>query len=480
MAVEALCALVTSNDSRALGEVLGPFFFQLVVVWIVWRNVVFDPDIAIGGETSEQLRIFAALGAFFYYTNKASQSCETFLRIAKGHTSIIVLTVDFIANAILPYFIIPLAVFIVLDASGLDVVLNILAIEFVTEIDEQVFDDHSKERYGGPYVIVLKPRFLEKSVLGLWNDSKASEDNGHLESEPSVAVDVYRCIELDYDNKQKAWVRDSSLSRSFRLEGKEILDRMENVGYGWNVIGETERLCVRNPDSKVPLQPPNTPEHWKRSYRKVHFNIHGFPEKKSKSTIDSMSQEVTSALKHTLDKHAPLGLLSKRILEGVHKDSKDFKPVLYRTHEHRNYFFSQEQGYGDMDENLARAFFHLDAKNEHIHLKVVRCDGGHTLMHRINPVIPISEDHELDQLFEPLTRFFSNVLRRNFKDPSDEKLGQHMKIFGSCSETHDSRIMIIHDYPFEHLAAHYRGKNESFGTGDATMPESLGDEKKRS
>mmetsp|Transcript_19393 Transcript_19393/g.39251 ORF Transcript_19393/g.39251 Transcript_19393/m.39251 type:complete len:96 (+) Transcript_19393:794-1081(+) len=72
-------------------------------------------------------------------------------------------------------------------------------------------------------------------------------------------------------------------------------------------------------------------------------------------------------------------------------------------------------------------------------------------MHRLNPVIPLADDQDNDpeQLFDPLTYkvFFNCAKRRNFKDTKDEKQGEHFKLHGDCSESHDPRVMIIHDYP---------------------------------
>jgi len=88
-----------------------------------------------------------ATGAFFYYAQKAFESAGKFTLICRGHTNNIFLMLDLVSNVIFPYFLLPLAVQIVLDSEGLDLVLNMIAIDFVTKIDEDLLDESVKFRF---------------------------------------------------------------------------------------------------------------------------------------------------------------------------------------------------------------------------------------------------------------------------------------------------------------------------------------------
>jgi hypothetical protein len=135
----------------------------LIILWIVFDALYVDnadPDDI--SDPTNNVRIMAALGSFLYYTRKAAESAGKFAMVARGHAGNLFLLLDWISNVLFPYFIIPMAVTVVMNASGLDIVLNLIALDFVTTIDEELFDEAVKLRVKPPYAFVFKVKSCEK------------------------------------------------------------------------------------------------------------------------------------------------------------------------------------------------------------------------------------------------------------------------------------------------------------------------------
>jgi len=127
-------------------ETIIPFIMQLMIVWVIfWQLWYTTSGFEEGGY--QPLNRCLATGAFFYYAQKAFESAGKFTLICRGHTNNIFLMLDLVSNVIFPYFLLPLAVQIVLDSEGLDLVLNMIAIDFVTKIDEDLLDESVKFRF---------------------------------------------------------------------------------------------------------------------------------------------------------------------------------------------------------------------------------------------------------------------------------------------------------------------------------------------
>eukprot|EP00466_Bigelowiella_natans_P002096 jgi/Bigna1/80250/fgenesh1_pg.69_\ len=126
-------------------ETIIPFIMQLMIVWVIfWQLWYTTSGFEEGGY--QPLNRCLATGAFFYYAQKAFESAGKFTLICR----------------------------VVLDSEGLDLVLNMIAIDFVTKIDEDLLDESVKFRCQPPYCFVFKVKFLPSRTMGLWK-TKALE-----------------------------------------------------------------------------------------------------------------------------------------------------------------------------------------------------------------------------------------------------------------------------------------------------------------
>jgi len=175
-----------------------------------------------------------------YYLIKANESAGQFASLCKGHANNFFLGVDFLGNVGFAYLIIPMAVQVVLDSDGLDIVLNLIALDFVTEIDEELFDESVKSRCQGPYIFVFRLRDLPTRFLGIKNVGKGTE--------PTLVCDVYNKQKineiLDDGNSHETeyWVRDPDLSQwqaTIDTEGehiKQISQLMESSKWNTRIV----------------------------------------------------------------------------------------------------------------------------------------------------------------------------------------------------------------------------------------------------
>mmetsp|Transcript_40138 Transcript_40138/g.78115 ORF Transcript_40138/g.78115 Transcript_40138/m.78115 type:complete len:704 (-) Transcript_40138:755-2866(-) len=234
-------------------EIFAPFFIQLVILWIVFWNLYIEDADEVNDTTN--VRVLASAGAFLYYLIKASDSAGKFAYCVKGHSNNIFLTIDALSNVVFPYAIIPMATQVVLNSSGLEIVLNLLALDFVTTIDEELFDESVKARNNPPYCFVFRIKDLPSRRLGISRIPNAFET--------VLLIDVWtkKDIVEDIEGEEVTttyWVKDKDTSQfQAKLREGEYLNQVKSL---MNMENKTEanswNACTRF--APAPKSPPSS------------------------------------------------------------------------------------------------------------------------------------------------------------------------------------------------------------------------------
>jgi len=85
----------------ALPDVIVLFGFQTLILFIITDQAIKDKE----DKTDAASRYLAVAFAIVYYLQKASKSAGRFAKVCLGHTSSLLLTIDFVSNVIYPYFL---------------------------------------------------------------------------------------------------------------------------------------------------------------------------------------------------------------------------------------------------------------------------------------------------------------------------------------------------------------------------------------
>jgi len=238
--LRSFSAVLTNTEVIGYAESLLPFFVETMLLYIVY--IYQDLDFKYEDSRDGQIRFASAIAASIYYTVKAAESTKKFTQIAKGHVTNLTLFVDFLTNVVYAYIIIPLACAVVLTSEEIDIVLNLLALEFVTIIDEELFENTAKERYRGPYCVVVKVRQQPLRLFGLCSNEeimcKQTDDLNPVDPW-SFVFDVYERNDIKYEsaigeNKKTEdrsyWIKNSDLcSTSFQITPSDDLRKAKTL-----------------------------------------------------------------------------------------------------------------------------------------------------------------------------------------------------------------------------------------------------------
>ncbi len=447
--LSAFSMLPTLANQNLMSEVFGPFLIQLVILWIVFTNLYIEKADEIE-DPGNNLRILAALGAFLYYTKKGYESAGKFAQIAKGHTGNIFLLLDASSNVLFPYFIIPMAVTVVLNSSGLDIVLNLLALDFVTTIDEELYEESIGQRIKMPYCFVFKVARLPVRTFGLF---KSDSD------EYVLLIDVWEKVQVEerlIHGKDpittEYWAKNEALSlfqaklqQGPRLE--EIKKLMKTVG--WNTCRYARRVA--------------TP---RASDRKTRRASQG-EDAKDDDMVASHAQTVTfdRTAMHLRVTDIPVGVKKSEIIAAL-EACPPFKslgkcigvsylrpPKWGKAIGRCQPSFKEQKGkasaFFEKPWNLPTAFAKFDA-DETCEVTIQIQDAKKPSVIKVHPLLPVTdEENSVFGDMVALKNFIEPVLEANYTDASRaDAMERHMKLFGEHEGEKDTRVMICYNFPF--------------------------------
>ncbi|GAB5354796.1 hypothetical protein AAMO2058_000150100 [Amorphochlora amoebiformis] len=427
----SVLSLLPNLETQKNGsEIAAPFGIQVVVLWIVFKYLVLDnPEME---EEEYIVRELAALGAFLYYMFKATDSLGKFALLCRGHTNNLFLLIDFLGNVVFPYIIIPLAVQIVLISSGLDIVLNLIAIDFVTNIDEELFDESAKQRYKGPYCFVFSVRPVPKRFLGIWKQKT---------SEHVLVVDVYRQADitervkeggrgvLPIDKVTKYWIKDTDLSQ---FQAKVRLgDRLNRILELKNISKWNTQVSNTNGESKEE----------KRNTKRVKIDIRAIHLRVTQIPVGVEIKDIRKAVDDLFEGAFGHYLGSSFLERATHSEENsccDFKEIKGNA----SLFYSKPS-------SIPGVIARFQSENKSLLVNYSYKGNPHQARLEIFYIIPELEIQATKDIAE-LREVWAKVIGSNYQSAHQEHaLRAHVKTLGEkTDEGRDSRVMIVYNFPF--------------------------------
>lgn len=443
---------------KGFAEMLGPFLLQTVVLYIVTTSLADGED--VDGE-NRRVRQLAAFGAFVYYLAQASESAGKFCIICRSHVNNAYLFIDFVSNVVYIYIIVPLAVNVVLNSEGIDIVFNLLALEFVCQIDESLFDEASKFLYQGPYAFHFHIKDIPRYVGGI------ACPTGDVD--PTVVVEVY------YREETCAIFRPgqgpvpinhwcishstSKFSADVKTHGNSgiVLDMIKR--HQW--YQDTPRADAKGGSSAGPDSKESKAERSKSRVVKqadpnhLHLSIDDIPPWIGQTTLIEAIQSSRS-----------LSRLGKVILLAfkVDQDALGRAPVSQSSRKAFAFF--------ERPDDVPEAFYALDGNPDD---EVTVIHRGRVRPLRISLCVPFDRGNVAGR-FKPLENIFRRSLRSKFTrrgtvsgQDLDVACANHIRVLGKVEskENADSRVLMFWDFPFVGDAKMLDSTAESKGSGIA-------------
>jgi len=318
-----------------------------------------------------------------------------------------------------------MAVQVVLDSDGLDIVLNLIALDFVTTIDEELFDEAVKTRCQGPYVFVFKIRDLPKRWLGIKNFGGATE--------PTLICDVWNkqkieeVLEPDGDvSETEYWVRDSDLSQwqaSINTKGEHIQQIQKSMNScKWNsrchnrTHGFAKKHRTLKRDESL-LMTPRGSEKKTYSTEDFHFRVTDIP---GGTTEDDLKQAIEAEFKGSLGKVTWISYIDP---------PKAFDETRCRVKEKRG----EASIFVEKPENIPAAYATFESENKEIEVDSKAHKKGKAKV-ILFPLVPVSEDldDQHDKHLRDIRRLIVPVLRENYKPSAQlQAAKEHIRLLGT-------------------------------------------------
>mmetsp|Transcript_23001 Transcript_23001/g.36948 ORF Transcript_23001/g.36948 Transcript_23001/m.36948 type:complete len:624 (-) Transcript_23001:215-2086(-) len=502
--LRSFSAVLTNTEVIGYAESLLPFFVETMLLYIVY--IYQDLDFKYEDSRDGQIRFASAIAASIYYTVKAAESTKKFTQIAKGHVTNLTLFVDFLTNVVYAYIIIPLACAVVLTSEEIDIVLNLLALEFVTIIDEELFENTAKERYRGPYCVVVKVRQQPLRLFGLCSNEeimcKQTDDLNPVDPW-SFVFDVYERNDIKYEsaigeNKKTEdrsyWIKNSDLcSTSFQITPSDDLRKAKTLfknywglsacyeeeqkttlrsmmhglmqkGNQWIQMQSKNRFQNQQPEpeqkSKVEEKKLDGSTSGNRNlfqqkktregdyYNSPHFELSGIPETMTSVDIEKKVLDVLDFYLEEL-KISELGGRStwKYQRNGRHQMLSVFFPQA-QVMKRRVPSNSVDGKEGPMTTSacdpVLRAYFKLDAKIDST-FQIAEYKMKKCIPVKINPVIPSNTDE--NNIFQPLQNIYTEYFRDLFPFGDEKELKEfvesHVVLKGGYDPDHGGDSRIL-------------------------------------
>jgi len=438
-------------------EIIAPFLIQLIILWIVYTSL-YEDEVDDDPSDSGLVRQLAAAGAFLYYLTKARASAGQFALLAKGHTANFFLFIDFVGNILFPYVIIPMAVQVVLTSDGIEIVLNLIALDFVTEIDEELFDESVKIRCQAPYCFRFKIRELPRRKFGILQLK---------ERETVLLVDVYNKVKikerLESDKKPvetEYWARDSDLSLfQAKLKPGPRLDAIKDAmtksrwnrrasnesktkSYGdmYSDGGEEKYAATddkqksRENEQKTNLSQEKRKNQAKLDTNQIHLRVYDIPD-------GVFEEDIKQAVENT-ESFKPLGRCV-----GI---SYLKKPLHWRDAGTRCRFKEIRGEASLWFENpgaIASCYAEFDVMDQAI---VARRKGKSDANLKVSLLLPTKDDDEDDGKMSEIRKLFQDTILKNYLPSAREHAEEaHLRFLGKYeNDGEDSRVLIVYDFPF--------------------------------
>lgn len=469
--ISSMGIVMNTELMRATSEVAGPFIIQIVVIWIVYESLYVDTVEEVE-DPENKVRQLAAFGAFIYYTRKAFESTSTFAEISRGHTDTLFLFLDWSTNVFLPYAVIPMAVSIVLNSSKIDIVLNLLAIDFITTIDEELYDRHVHQRVHPPYCFVFRLRKLPKRSLGcikgqeteqvlvidVWHRVKIKEVVGQGE-----AVGENEYWELD----QNASMFEAKLVKCKRAQRiKELLKRSR-----WGESKMTRFYRSKTYGSSDVKLPSGDWEHDGREDEKSINGARRFidPNKPHLRVTRIPYNANEGHIIRALEASASLRPLGKVLgLSYLHQEGKGVDKVHGGKKASRSRQKRQASAFFEHPEKISEVYstYGMDDDKEPLKIKIKQKYYDIEIV----PVVPFKPSKDSDSL-EELKKWMEATMSRNYVKDQSSVMRNHIKMYGKEEDNSDTRVMIVWDFPFASEESVLRNAKEAWGGGAVEMKE---------